>query len=144
MRTSTRLALFWSWLHRTTPGLPAQTVINGSTSISHGSRNCIIHGSLLKISLELSTNQSQAVHTYKVIYVSWSNMMTSSNGNVFRVTGTLWGGGGIHRSPVDSPHNDQWRGALMFSLICALTKQWEQTIETPVIWDTIAFIMTSL
>ena len=26
---------------------------------------------------------------------------------------------GIHRSPVDSPHKGQWRGALMFSLICA-------------------------
>ena len=24
---------------------------------------------------------------------------------------------GIHRSPVNSPHKDQWRGALMFSLI---------------------------
>ena len=35
---------------------------------------------------------------------------------------------GNHRSPVDSPHEDQWRGALMFSLIC-LTKR------TPVIWD---------
>ena len=28
----------------------------------------------------------------------------------------LWG---IHRSPVDSPHRGQWRGALMFSLICS-------------------------
>ena len=26
---------------------------------------------------------------------------------------------GIHRSPVNSPHKDHWRGALMFSLICA-------------------------
>ena len=26
---------------------------------------------------------------------------------------------GIHRSPVNSPHKGQWRGALMFSLICA-------------------------
>ena len=26
---------------------------------------------------------------------------------------------GIHRSPVISPHKGQWRGALMFSLICA-------------------------
>ena len=26
---------------------------------------------------------------------------------------------GIHRSPVNSPHRGQWRGALMFSLICA-------------------------
>ena len=27
--------------------------------------------------------------------------------------------GGIHRSSVNSPHKGQWRGALMFSLICA-------------------------
>ena len=26
---------------------------------------------------------------------------------------------GIHRSPVNSPHKGQWRGAKMFSLICA-------------------------
>ena len=26
---------------------------------------------------------------------------------------------GIHRSPVNSPHKGQWRGALMFPLICA-------------------------
>ena len=31
---------------------------------------------------------------------------------------------GIHRSPVNSPHKGQWRGALMFSLIFALTKNW--------------------
>ena len=35
---------------------------------------------------------------------------------------------GIHRSPVNSPHKGQWRGALMFSLICARingsSKQW--------------------
>ena len=32
---------------------------------------------------------------------------------------------GIHRSPVNSPHKGQWRGALMFSLICnrCLNKQ---------------------
>ena len=28
---------------------------------------------------------------------------------------------GIHRSPVNYPHKAQWRGALMFSLICAWT-----------------------
>ena len=31
---------------------------------------------------------------------------------------------GINRSPVNSPHTDQWRGALMFSLICAWTNGW--------------------
>ena len=29
---------------------------------------------------------------------------------------------GIHRSPVNSPHKGQWRGASMFSLICTLNK----------------------
>ena len=46
---------------------------------------------------------------------------------------------GIHRSPVDSPHKGQLRGAFMFSLICA----W-RTIETLVILDAIGIIMTSL
>ena len=31
---------------------------------------------------------------------------------------------GIHRWPVDSRHKVQWRGALMFSLICAWTNGW--------------------
>ena len=31
---------------------------------------------------------------------------------------------GIHRSPVNSPHKGQWRGALMFSLICAWIYGW--------------------
>ena len=43
-------------------------------------------------------------------------MMTSSNENIFRVTGPLWGNSPV---PVNSRHKGQWRGALMFSLICA-------------------------
>ena len=31
---------------------------------------------------------------------------------------------GIHRSPVNSPHKGQWRGALMFSLISAWINGW--------------------
>ena len=31
---------------------------------------------------------------------------------------------GIHRSPVNSPHKGQWRGALMFSLICVWINVW--------------------
>ena len=45
----------------------------------------------------------------------------------------------IHRSPVNSPHKGQWRGALMFSLICIwislLSKQswgwWFETLCRP-------------
>ena len=31
---------------------------------------------------------------------------------------------GIHRSPANSQHKGQWRGALMFSLICARINDW--------------------
>ena len=31
---------------------------------------------------------------------------------------------GIHRSPVNSPHKGQWRGALLFSLICVWINGW--------------------
>ena len=36
---------------------------------------------------------------------------------------------GIHRSPVNSPHKGQWRGALMFSLICIWINGWVNNHE---------------
>ena len=36
---------------------------------------------------------------------------------------------GIHRSPVNSPHKGQWRGALMFSSICARINGWANNGE---------------
>ena len=41
---------------------------------------------------------------------------------------------GIHRSSVNSPHKDQWRGALMFSLICAKTNGWVNYREADDLW----------
>ena len=52
-------------------------------------------------------------------------MMTSSNGNIFRVTGHLCG-----ESPVNSPDKGLWRGALMFSLICTRINCWVNNHET--------------
>ena len=43
-------------------------------------------------------------------------MMMSSNGNIFHVTG-------------QSPHKGQWRGALMFPLICVWINSWENNRE---------------
>ena len=37
---------------------------------------------------------------------------------------------GIHRSPVNSPHKGQWRGALRLSLICAWTSGWVNNQDT--------------
>ena len=54
-------------------------------------------------------------------------MMTSSNGNIFRVTGLLCG---EFTGPGEFPsHKGQWRGALMFSLICARTNRWVNNRE---------------
>ena len=35
----------------------------------------------------------------------------------------------IHRSPVNSPHKGQWRGALMFSVICVWVNGWVNNRE---------------
>ena len=53
--------------------------------------------------------------------------MTSSNGNFFP---RYWPFvRGYHRSPVNSPHKGQWRGTLMFSLICASINGWVNNHE---------------
>ena len=36
---------------------------------------------------------------------------------------------GLHRSPMNSPHKGQWRGALVFSVICAWTNGWVNNRE---------------
>ena len=59
---------------------------------------------------------------FTIFFGFLKHMMTSSNGNIFRVTGPLCGE--IHRSPVNFPHRVQWRGAVMFSLICAWINAW--------------------
>ena len=57
---------------------------------------------------------------FKYLHSDWI-MMTSSNGNIVRYWPFVRG---IHRWPVNSPHKDQWREALMFSLICVWTNGW--------------------
>ena len=47
----------------------------------------------------------------------------------------------IHRWTMNSPHIGQWRGALMFSLICVWITGWVKKLA---IWDAIAPIMTSV
>ena len=68
------------------------------------------------------------------------HMMTSSNVNFFRVTGPLWGEFTGHRwiPPTKASNAELW-----CFLWFAPGQTVEQTIETPVIWDSIAFIMTS-
>ena len=58
--------------------------------------------------------------------ISCLSIMTSSNGNIFRVTSPLcW----EFTGPGEFPHKGQWRGALMFSLICAWINDWVNNRE---------------
>ena len=68
-------------------------------------------------------------------------MMTSSNGNIFRITDPLWGEStGQRRIPLTKA-TDAYLWCFLWS---AHEQTVEQVIETPVIWDVIALIKTSL
>ena len=59
-------------------------------------------------------------------------MMTSVNGNIFRVTGPLTG-----NSPVTGEffsHKGRWRRALVFSLICVWINGWVNNREAGDLW----------
>ena len=56
-------------------------------------------------------------------------MMTSSNLNIFRVTGPSCGEFTGHWSPVNPPHKGLWREALLFSLICSWINGWVNNRE---------------
>ena len=63
-----------------------------------------------------------------IVMLSGLIMMTSSNGKYFP---RYWSFvRGIHRSPVNSPNQGQWRGALMFSLISNWTNSWANNGDT--------------
>ena len=68
-------------------------------------------------------------------------IMTSSNGNIFLVTGPLWGEFTGHQWIPLTKASD---AELLCFLWFAPEQMVEQTIEMPVIWDTIMLIMTLL
>ena len=73
---------------------------------------------------------SQRASDAENVYIWWHHhaigitltiMMTSSNGDIFRVTGHLCG---EFTGPGEFPHKGQWRGALKFSFICVWINGW--------------------
>ena len=68
-------------------------------------------------------------------------MMTSSNGNIFHITGPLWGESTSHRW---SPFTKASDAELWCFLSSAHEQTVEQTTETPMTWDAIMLIMKSL
>ena len=62
---------------------------------------------------------NHSIYVYQSYATWWRH-----NGNIFCVTGEIaW-------SPVNSPHQGQWSGPLMFSLMCPWTNGWVKTRDT--------------
>ena len=59
----------------------------------------------------------------------WRHQMETFSALLAICAGNSPGMRGIHRSPVNSPHKGQWRGALMFSLIYTRIHGWVNTGE---------------
>ena len=81
---------------------------------------CIYHCIPQTPCAELSWRKCHACLPFALFHDN--DMMTSSNGNIFRVYWPFVRG--IHRSPVNSSQKGQWRGALMFSLNCVWINGW--------------------
>ena len=94
----------------------------------------------------IKRTRSFATFNYELIKPSWNVflvyvMMTASNGNIFCVTGPLWGDFTSHRW---IPLTKAYDAELWCFFSSASEQTVEYTIETPVIWDAIAPIMMSL
>ena len=79
------------------------------------------------ITLGATTDQSR---TLSWLHVSWRPIRAWWRHQMEKISAALAFVRGIHRSsvnhrsPVNFPHKGQWRGALMFSLICVWTNSW--------------------
>ena len=69
------------------------------------------------ISVWISAEKSQASQNHDDV-IKWKHFP--------RYWPFVWG---IHWSPVNSPHKGQWRGVLMFTLICARINGWVNNRE---------------
>ena len=79
----------------------------------------------VNVGLNLFDSNSTVAQNLKTILItspSWANPWWRHEKEIFP---RYWSFvRGIHRSPVKSPHKGQWRGALMFSLICPWRDGW--------------------
>ena len=73
-------------------------------------------------SLHISWRSTHLLHQY-FLFSWWRHQMDTCSASLAFLRGIHQWLRGIHRSSVNSPHTNQWRGALMFSLNTRLSKQ---------------------
>ena len=111
----------WIWIY--IPQWTINVITNPCLTINHicprGLRDLLIDVRCDGFKKEnVPSNSSQAPSNYHVDVIKWKHFP--------RYCPFVRG---IHRSPVNSPHKGQWRGTLMFSLICARTNCWVNNRE---------------
>ena len=100
-------------------GMRALSQILSNESLSYSLK----HISTGQQSLHISWRSTHLLHLY-FLFSWWHHQMETCSASLAFMRGIHRWLRGIHRSPVNSPHTDQWRGALMFSLISAWTNGW--------------------
>ena len=125
---------------------PKQPLINGKKFRvnNYGSSNAFFFANFC-LSLLKSPKWAVWLMQYIVLFCHWINdehMMTSSNGNIFRVTGPLCG---EFTGPGEFPEQRPvTRSFDVFFDLCLNKRLSKQTIVRLVIWDAIVVIMTSM
>ena len=100
-------------------GMRALSQLLSDESLSHSLK----HISTGEHSLHISWRSTHLLHLY-FLFSWWRHQMETCSVSLAFVRGIPRWLRGIHRWAGNSPHTDQWRGALMFSLICAWTNGW--------------------
>ena len=86
-----------------------------------------LHGVIIGIDHASDNSITMAVKKWPGIVCNWKKEKFSQHNDVikWKYFPCYWSFvRGIHRSPVNSPHKGQWRGPLMFSLICTWIHRW--------------------
>ena len=91
--------------------------------------------------LQITWIKPKSILNVEIKQIMLYDMMTSPIGNIFRVTGHLWGEFTVYQWIPPTKASDAELWCFLWS---APYQTVEQAIEMPVIWDTIALIMTSL
>ena len=100
-------------------GMRALSQILSDVSLSYSLK----HISTGEHSLHISWRSTHLLHLY-FLFSWWRHQVETCSASLAFVRGIHRWLRWIHRSPVNSPHADQWRRTLVLSLICAWTNGW--------------------
>ena len=97
------------------------------TNTAHKNKPWWLDSSYIFVKYTIHSSLAESLRNIKYTQVSQCNKKLTSHDGVikWKYFRRYWPFvRGIHRSPINSPQKGQWRGALMFSLICPSSNSW--------------------